>query len=328
MKEILVLVEHRRGEIRDVTFEMLSEAVRFAKKIGGNVSALILGYGVQEYAKIISDYANQVLVVEDEKLKEFNSEAYQKVLVKVIGERKPFLTLIGHTAMGMDLAPALSATLNIPLTTDCICIDVEDGKFVAIRQYYGGKVNGKVVFKESESFMVTVRAGAFSPEKPEPPLGGGIISIPSPLTDEDVKYKKFIEYVEAEKGEVDISSADIIVDIGRGIKDAKNIPIVEEFAKAIGGVLACSRPVVDKGWLPKDRQIGISGKTVKPKLHIALGVSGAFQHVAGMKGGLIIAVNKDPKAPIFNVADYGIVEDMFKVIPILKDLISELKGKK
>ena len=172
--------------------------------------------------------------------------------------------------------------------------------------------------------MITVRSGAF-PVLEKEPLPGEIVSVPSPLTDEGLA-KRFLQYVEAVVGEVDITQADILVSVGRGIKDAENIPIVKELADALGGALACSRPVVDKKWLPKDRQVGTSGKTVKPKVYIAIGISGAFQHVAGMKNaGTIIAVNKDPKAPIFSVARYGIVADLFKIVPVLKDKIKELK---
>jgi len=328
MVEVLVLAEHRKGELRDITFEMLTGARKICDKIGADLTVALLGFNVKEFAKELADYAKQVLIVEDERIKEFNSEAYQKILAKIIGERKPLLVMVGHTAIGMDLAPSLAASLNIPLTTDCIGLDFKDGKLYAIRQIYSGKVNAEITFKDAETYMVTIRSGAFQPEKPEPSMGGGIINVPSPLTDEDFAVKKFVEYVEEAKGEIDISAADIVVSVGRGIKDAKNIPLVEEFAKAVGGVLACSRPIVDKGWLPKDRQVGISGKTVKPKLYIAVGISGAFQHLAGIKGsGVIIAVNKDPKAPIFRVADYGIVDDLFKVIPVLKDKILELKGK-
>jgi electron transfer flavoprotein alpha subunit len=157
------------------------------------------------------------------------------------------------------------------------------------------------------------------------PLPGEIVSVPSPLTDEALA-RRFLDYVEAAVGEVDITQADILIAVGRGIKDVENIPMVKELADSVGGVLACSRPVVDKKWLPKSCQVGTSGKTVKPKVYVAVGISGAFQHVAGMKGaGTIIAINKDPKAPIFGVAQYGIVADLFKILPVIKDKIKELK---
>jgi electron transfer flavoprotein alpha subunit len=157
------------------------------------------------------------------------------------------------------------------------------------------------------------------------PFPGEIVSVPSPLTDEGLA-RRFLQYVEAAVGEVDITQADVLVSVGRGIKEADNIPLVKELADILGGALSCSRPVVDKKWLPKDRQVGTSGKTVKPKVYIAIGISGAFQHVAGMKGaGTVIAINKDPKAPIFGVANYGIVADLFKFVPVLKEKLKELK---
>ena len=326
MSEILVLAEHRKNEIRDITFEMLTLGRRLARQVKGSLTAVLIGYNVKDFCDELANYADQVILVEDERVKEFNSEAYQKILMHLIRERKPLLILIGHTSYGMDLAPSLSTALNIPLSTNCINLEFRGGKLVAVRQFYGGKVNAEILFREAESYMATIRPGALEAEKPEPPVKGSIVVMPSPLTDEDVAYKKFIQYIEEAKGEVDITTSDIIVAVGRGIKDAKNMPMIEEFAKAIGGVVAGSRPVVDKGWLPKERQVGISGKTVKPKLYIAVGISGAFQHITGIKGkGIIVAINKDPKAPIFRVADYGIVDDLFKVIPALKEKISELK---
>jgi electron transfer flavoprotein alpha subunit len=265
-----------------------------------------------------------VFLIEDERLEAFNSETYEKVLIQLITERKPSLTLISHTAMGMDFAPSLATRLKMPLATDCIGIDVAGETFSLTRQLYAGKVNAAVSFLKEGPYMITVRSGAF-PVLEKEPLPGEIVSVPSPLTDEGLA-KRFLQYVEAVVGEVDITQADILVSVGRGIKDAENIPIVKELADALGGALACSRPVVDKKWLPKDRQVGTSGKTVKPKVYIAIGISGAFQHVAGMKNaGTIIAVNKDPKAPIFSVARYGIVADLFKIVPVLKDKIKELK---
>jgi electron transfer flavoprotein alpha subunit len=324
MKEIIVLAEHRRGEIRDVTWEMLSKGRQLADGIGGEINVALLGKGVNRLADALKGKANKVLLVEDHRLEFFNSVPYEKVLVQLLTERKPFLTLIGHTAMGMDLAPALATQLKIPIATDCIGIHVDGGKGVLTRQIYGGKVNAEVSFLKEAPYIVTLRAGAF-PVEEKAALSTEVVSLPSPLTDEALA-KRFLEYVEAAVGEVDITQADILVAIGRGIKEPENIPMVKEFADAVGGVLACTRPVVDKKWLPKDRQVGTSGKTVKPKVYIALGISGAFQHTAGLKGaGTVIAINKDPKAPIFNVAQYGIVADMFKILPVLKNKVKEFR---
>lgn len=324
MKEIFVLAEHRRGELRDVTFEMLTKSRELSQKTNMDLTAVLLGHNVTEFAKKLADQAKRVLIVDDARLENFNAEAYQKVLSNLISERKPSLTLIGHSAFGIDLAPSLATELNVPLATDCIDVDFEGEKLVVVRQVYGGKVNVKASLRTSESYIVTLRPATFEVQEVEP-LGGETIEVPSPLK-EDIPYKRFIEYFEPPAGEVDITAAGILVSVGRGIKDAENIPIVKKLAEALGGVLSCSRPIVDKGWLPSDRQVGTSGKTVKPKLYIAVGISGAFQHVSGMKNSdLIIAINKDPKAPIFRAADYGVVEDLFKVVPTLTDKILEEK---
>ena len=325
MKELFVLAEHRQGELRDVTLEMLTKGREVSQKTNADLTAVLLGHNVKEFAKRLADYAKKVLIIDDTRLENFNAEAYQKVLSHLISERRPSLTLIGHTAFGVDLAPSLATRLDIPLATDCIDLDFEEEKLAVVRQVYGGKVNVKAVLRKSESYIVTLRPATV--EAQEAKVGGGeIVEMVSPLS-EDIAYKKFVEYVQPPAGEVDITAADAIVAIGRGIKDADNVPIVEKLAKALGGVLACSRPIVDKDWLPSDRQVGTSGKTVKPKLYIAVGISGAFQHISGMKNSdLIIAINRDAKAPIFRVADYGIVEDLFKIVPTLTERILEEKS--
>lgn len=328
MAELFVLAEHRQGQMRDTTFEMLTKGREMAEKTGAELTAVLLGKDVKEHAKVLSEYAKKVLLVEDAKLENFNSDAYQKVLATLIKEYKPRLTMIGHTSYGIELAPRLAASMGIPLATDCIDLAFEDDGFVVTRQMYGGKVNVKAKLRKSESYIVTVRQAAFTAQKPASPANGQIIEVPSPLT-EEITTKRFIQYVLPPPGGVDITAAEKLVGIGRGIKDQANVPMVEDLAKTLGAVLACSRPIVDKGWLPADRQVGSSGKTVKPKLYLALGISGAFQHVLGMKNSdLIIAINKDPKAPIFSFSDYGVVEDMFKIVPVLKNKIVEVRGQK
>lgn len=325
MAELFVLAEHRQGEIRDITFEMLTKGGELAEKTSTDLTAVILGHDIKNYAERLAEHARKVLVVDDVRLENFNSEAYQRVLSHLITKRKPLLTLIGHTAFGVDFAPSLAAELNVPLATDCVDLDFEGEKLFVVRQVYGGKVNVKASLRKSESYMVTVRPATFEIQKIEP-MNGEIIEIPSLLSG-DIKRKRFIKYAQPPAGEVDITAADVLVGVGRGIKDAKNMPMMKKLADALGGLLACSRPIVDKGWLPTDRQVGSSGKTVKPKLYVAVGISGAFQHMLGMRSSdLIIAVNKDPKAPIFRVADYGVVDDLFKVVPLLKSKLSELKS--
>ncbi|MBI4321382.1 MAG: electron transfer flavoprotein subunit alpha/FixB family protein [Chloroflexi bacterium] len=326
MREILVLAEHRRGEMRDITLEMLGKGRQLADKCGAELAAVLLGKGVGNLASALSQRANRVLVVEDAQLENFNSEAYQQVLAGLITERKPILTLVGHTSSGLDLAPSLAVQLDLPLATDCIDVDWAGGRVVATRTMYGGKVRSTVALAESPGYLVTIQAGNFAPA--ESRGTGEIVDITSPLAGE-IAAKRFIEYIESAAGDVDIGQSDIVVSVGRGIGDPKNLPLVEELATKLGGVLACSRPVVDKKWLPKSRQVGISGKTVNPKLYLAVGISGAFQHVTAIRGaGMVVAINKDPKAPIFRVADYGIVGDLFAVVPALNKRIAQAKAEK
>ncbi len=324
MKKIFVLVEHRKGEILDVTYELLSGAGSLASKIDGVVEAILIGYKVEPMADKLKSLADRIITIDQQNLENFNSEHYQKILTYLIGENNPYITLIAHSCFGVDLAPSLAVEVNRPLITDCYALDIDGDKIKGYRQMYGGKVNVEISPVDCEGYIFTIRPASFTPEQTS--RKGEIVKIDSPIK-EEIAYRKFLRYVEVEAGEVDITQADIVVGIGRGIKEKENIQIVQELAEAIGGVVACSRPVVDAGWLPKERQVGSSGKTIKPKLYIALGISGAFQHVSGMKGSdTIVAVNKDSNAPIFGVADFGIVGDLMKVVPVLKDKIKELKA--
>jgi electron transfer flavoprotein alpha subunit len=318
MSEIFVLTEHRQGKIRDITNEMLGLGQKIATQQGATLTALLLGKGVNSFAEDLATRASKVLVVEDDQLENFNSLCYQKVLSSLMSKYQPFLTLIGHTAFGMDLAPSLSVEMGFPMVTDCIGLSLEGNRLKGIRSIYGGKVNANISLKESKDYIATIRPGAFSPKMPGD-RKGGIIVEPSPLK-EAADAKKFLKYIEAPITGEDITQAEIIIAVGQGIGGPEHIPMIEEVAKNLGGVIACSRPVVDRNWLPKERQVGISGKTVKPKVYIAVGISGAFQHVTAMQGSeTIIAINKDPRAPIFGVADYGIVDDFQNVMPILKE---------
>jgi electron transfer flavoprotein alpha subunit len=317
MGEVFVLVEHRQGKIRDITYEMLGLGEKIAAQQGAT-TAILLGNGVKSFAEDLAARTPKVLVVEDDQLENFNSLCYQKVLSSLISKYQPLLTLIGHTAFGMDLAPSLSVEMDFPMVTDCIDLSLEGSQLKAIRSIYGGKVNANISLKESKGYVATIRPGTFSPKMPGDTKGGVIVE-PSPLK-ETADAKKFLKYIEAPITGEDITQAEIIIAVGQGLGGPEHIPMIEEVAKNLGGVIACSRPVVDRNWLPKERQVGISGKTVKPKVYIAVGISGAFQHVTAMQGSeTIIAINKDPRAPIFGVADYGIVDDFQNVIPILKE---------
>jgi len=328
MGKIFVLAEQRQGQIRDVTYEILTKGRELAEKTNSELVAIILGKDVKEQAKPLSEYAKTVLLIQDAKMEGFNSEAYRKILTKLITEHKPSLVIMGHTSYGMELAPRLAAALKMPLATDCVDLGFEGDALTVTRQLYGGKVNVKATARKAETYMVTLRQATFKVQKPAQPANGEIIEIPSPLT-EEIAEKRFIQYILPAIGGVDITSAEKLVSVGRGIKDQGSIPMVEELAKTLEATLVCSRPIVDKGWLPSDRQVGTSGKTVKPKLYIAIGISGAFQHILGMKNSdLIMAINKDPNAPIFGFADYGVVQDLFKIVPVIKDKIIEAKNQK
>ena len=322
---IFVLAEHRRGELQDTTFEMLIKGKSLAEDLNLELVAVLLGSNVEGHAGELSHHADKVLLVEDKRLENFTSETYQRLLCRLIAEKKPKLILLPHTSLGIELAPSLSVQLDLPLVTDCVDIEVEKGNPVAIRQMYGGKINARVSFKE-ERCIATLRPGSFE-VKGKAKLAGEIVRIISDLGGEEMDHKRFIEYREAATGGVDITKSRTIVAVGRGMKNEEDIRMMEEFAESIGGVLACSRPIVDKGWLPKERQVGTSGKTVNPNLYFAFGISGAFQHIAGIKNcDTIIAVNEDPNAPILTMAHYAIVDDLYKVVPILKEKIGRIKS--
>jgi electron transfer flavoprotein alpha subunit len=324
MNEILVLTEHLNGEFRDITFEMLTKARSLADAGGGKVAAVLFGSGVGDLAEALTPLADEVLVRDHGSFAHYNSAVYQPVLAEVIKGRTPSLVMIGHTAFGVDLAPSLAVALGLPLATDVIDVRHEGGAFTATRQIYGGKINEQIAFGDAPQVMVTVRAAAFPTE--DASRGGAVVELDTDVPAEP-EIRRFVEYVEAAVGDVDITKAEVVIAVGRGIREQENMPMIEELAELLGGVVACSRPIVDAGWLPKDRQVGSSGKTVKPKLYVAVGLSGQFQHLSGMKAAeTIVAINKDPKAPIFSAADYGIVGDLFKVVPALKEKIGELRA--
>ncbi|MBS3947016.1 MAG: electron transfer flavoprotein subunit alpha/FixB family protein [Dethiobacter sp.] len=324
MGDIFVLAEHRRGELREVSLEMLAAASSVASELGGKVLAVLLGSGVDSFAEKLAGYSDSVLYVDDPLFADYNSEKYQRVMSALISQYNPELVMIAHTTQGVDMAPALAVELKTPYVPDVTGLRFEGGRLQPVKLYYQGKVNADFAFKGKPPYLLTVRESSFLAG--EPSKQGTVEKIDSPLK-EDIQYRKFVEYIEAAVGDVDISQAEILVAIGRGLKEEKNLPMIEDLAAAINGVIAGSRAATDAGWLTHDRQVGTSGKNVKPKVYIAIGISGAFQHLAGMKAAkTIIAINKDPNAPIFSVADYAIVDDLFKVVPKLTEKLKELRG--
>lgn len=321
---ILVLAEHLRGEIRPITFEILTKAAEMAGESNTKVSTVLLADGSEEFVEELKPWTDEILVAEDRKYKDFNSDVCKEILAGVIKENKPDLILMGQTSQGMELAPPLATKLGIPLVTGAIEVRWNGGKPLVERDVFGGKARSEVKFTDGERYMLTIRPASFKAEKPTG-LNADIVKLEPSIPDAEVR-REVLGLFEPEAGEVDITSSDILVAVGRGIGDEmENLQIAEELAEALGGETSCTRPIVDKGWLPESRLIGQSGKTVEPKFLIAIGISGEFYFTVGMENSdTIIAINTDADAPIFGIADYGIVDDLFEVVPKLTEL---LRGK-
>jgi len=324
-KNIYVLAEHRKGALRDTTWEAIAAGRKLSSELGADLVCVLLANNSAQMAEQLAAETPRVLVVDNPVFQTMNSEAVIKTLQEILKPAGSYLLLMGASNAILDLAPGVSVALDAALATDCFSVEVKDGALLASRQMYSYKINANVSFKNSDRVVLTLRTGAF-PFAPSGGAKGTIENMACPIDPTSLR-KRFVEYVEAEKGDVDIASADIIVSIGRGIGDEPDLDIFQSLSDTIGGVLACSRPIVDKNLLPKYHQVGTSGIEVKPKVYLALGISGAFQHLGGIKGSpLLIAVNKDPRAPIFRVANYGIVGDLNEVVPALEEKIKELKG--
>ncbi len=321
---VTVLAEHRQGTIRDVTYEMLAAGRRLAHEMDGELEAVILGDDCEAMASELTRHAPRVVCGCHPALRYFSYETYQHVLLKLIKERKPAVFMLADSALGADLGPSLAVKLDAGIVSDVVDFHWTDNELVVSRGMYGGKLNADLSVKHSPA-IVMVRQSFFRPEPIK--IKGELVHYEVNADLETGLQTRHLGIEELSISGIDITKADILVGVGRGVKEEKNLEPVQEFADSIGAVLVGSRPVVDAGWLPKERQVGSSGKTVKPKLYIALGISGAFQHIAGMKGAdTIIAVNKDPNAPIFAVADYGIVDDLHKVVPVLRKRLQEMKS--
>ncbi|MBS1544689.1 MAG: electron transfer flavoprotein subunit alpha/FixB family protein [Bacteroidetes bacterium] len=311
---VYVVAEHIKGRFDDITFEMLGKGKEIAGALGGEVVAVLAGSGVKGMASQLGT-ASKVICIESEALQQFSPLAYAKAVSAVVGAHQPAIVLTGYTSMGMEIGPAVSVDLNIPLVSFVGSLSVDGGKAVAVSQLYGGKMNVES-HADGNQCIISILPGAFPADAGRSSGSPAVEDFAAPdLSGLAVTFKKLIE---PEGGDVDITTQDILVSAGRGIQSDENLPIVEELAKKIGGAVSCSRPLVDSKWMPKTRQVGKSGLKVKPKLYLALGISGAPEHIEGMKdAGLIIAVNSDPKAPIFDYAHYGVVGDLFEIIPAL-----------
>ncbi|MFC7129981.1 electron transfer flavoprotein subunit alpha/FixB family protein [Haloferax chudinovii] len=314
MSDVLAVVEHRRGSLRDVSFELVTAGADLVGDTGGDLHLAVIGGDVDAFAEELSLAGVDAIhtVAEGD---EFNHDVSVQAVEALTEELDPTYVLMGNTVNGLDYAPAVAERLDLPLVTDAIGLQ-NDGGLVVTREMYASKVESTVTV-DAERAAVTVRPGEW--EAAEEPGEPAVEPFAFDL-DESLVRSRVTGFEEVGSGDVDIADADVLVSVGRGIEEEENIELVEELADALGATLSSSRPIVDNGWLPKDRQVGQSGKVVTPKVYLAIGISGAVQHVAGMKGAeTIIAVNTDPDAPIFDIADYGIVGDLFDVVPELID---------
>ena len=332
-KGVFVFAQQVDNKISSIAFELLGKAKELAVPLNTEVSAVLIGSDVKGLADQLAEYgADRVIVVDDPELKEYRTEPYAHALSSVINEFKPDIVLVGATAIGRDLGPTVSARVATGLTADCTVLEIGDFPLVAIpgkedeqkhnqllmtRPAFGGNTIATIACPNTRPQMATVRPGVMQKIAPIAGAKANVVEFNPGFTPNN-KYVTIKEVVKDLSDTVDIMAAKILVSGGRGVGSAENFKLLEELAEVVGGTVSCSRAVVDSGWKPKDLQVGQTGKTVRPQVYFAIGISGAIQHVAGMEeSDVIIAINKDEDAPIFDVADYGIVGDLNKIVPQL-----------
>ena len=317
--EIWILAEHKEGKLKRVSFESLGQGLILAEKLKTECSVFLLGHEVEKLAtELFHHGAKKVYCLENSHLKNYTSDGYAAALTNLINEKKPRLLIMGATFQGKDLAPKLSARLKAPLFVDCIELSLNDKeKLEATRPVYGGKAYMKVTGNDALPQIVSIRPNVMTPPGKDESLTGAVEKIPVELNSKDIRtiVKEFM----LDAGtKLDLTEARVIVSGGRGMKGSENFKILEELADILGAAVGASRAAVDAGWRNHAAQVGQTGKTVTPELYIACGISGAVQHLAGMSTSkYIVAINKDPDANIFKVADYGIVGDLFEIVPLL-----------
>jgi electron transfer flavoprotein alpha subunit len=313
--DIMVFAEHLGGQLNEATFELIGKARELAGATGGKVSVALLGA-----ADLASELggADTIYSINDPSLAGYNPDSYEKALVALVEEHSPRLVMFANTTPGLDLAPAVSAATGSPLAAYCVGLAAEGSTLVATCQIYGGKLLAEVAI-DAPSAVVTCLAGAFPADAGRSGGAGEVVNVDSPAALAGSR-SKFLELSQPEASDVDITAADMLVSVGRGIGSQDNLEVVQELADALGVPLSASRPIIDQGWLPKPRQVGKSGLKVKPKVYLMFGISGAPEHLEGMRDAeLIIACNTDEKAPIFDVAHYGTTVDLFDLAPALVD---------
>ncbi|MCR5626853.1 MAG: electron transfer flavoprotein subunit alpha/FixB family protein [Lachnospiraceae bacterium] len=342
-KGVFIFAQQVDNKISSIALELLGEGKKLAADLDTKeVTAVLIGSGVKGLADELAAYgADKVIVVDDPELKEYRTEPYTHALASVINEYKPEIMLVGATAIGRDLGPRVSAHIHTGLTADCTSLDIGDfplnpipGKeqlhkqLLMTRPAFGGNTIATIACPHHRPQMATVRPGVMQKAAPDKSKKAEIIEF-NPGFTPDNKYVEILEVVKAVSNVANIMDAKILVSGGRGVGSPENFKLLDDLAEAIGGTVSCSRAVVDAGWKPKDMQVGQTGKTVRPKVYFAIGISGAIQHVAGMEeSDLIVAINKDEEAPIFDVADYGIVGDLNKILPDLTEKIKEARAAK
>lgn len=314
MTDVLAIAEHRQGELRDVSLELVTAGSELAEQTGGELHVAVISGAVNDHAEALNRGGVDTIHTVDHN-DEFNHDVYVQAIEQLVGAVEPSFLLTPHSVNGMDYAPAVASGLDRSLATDVVGIDYDDGLSVT-RELYGGKVEGTIDITR-DSAVLTVRPAEWSVAEAD---GDATVESFDADIDDATLRTSVNGFEEVAGGDVDIGEAEFLVSIGRGIEEEENIELIEELADALGATLSASRPIVDNDWLPKNRQVGQSGKVVSPDVYIAIGISGAVQHVAGMKGAdTIVAINTDPDAPIFDIADYGIVDDLFDVVPALVD---------
>ncbi len=318
MSDVLAVVDHRRGQLRDVSYELISAGAALAEAMDGTLALAVISGNVEQFAATLDREGVDTIYTVDHG-EEFNHDVYVQSIEALYDELTPTALLMPNSVNGLDYAPAIAERLGMPLVTDAIDLSYDEILTVT-REMYGSKVETTVTVSE-EPFAVTVRGSEWAKAEGN---GGATIEPFEVSIDESAMRSTVTGFEEVGGGDVDITDADVLVSVGRGIEEEENIELVERLADALGATLSSSRPIVDNGWLPKNRQVGQSGKVVTPEVYIAIGISGAVQHVAGMKGSeTIVAINTDPDAPIFDIADYGIIGDLFDVVPALIEEFDE-----
>ncbi len=338
-KGVFVFAQQVDNVISNIAYELIGKGKELANDLGEGVTAVLVGSDVKGLADKLAEYgADKVIVVDDPALKEYRTEPYTHALASVIEKYKPEIFLIGATAIGRDLGPRVCARIHTGLTADCTKLDIGDfpitpvpgketkhNQLLMTRPAFGGNTIATIACPDFRPQMATVRPGVMQ-KAPKVPGRKCEVEEFNPGFTENDQYVEIMEVVKAVANTVDIMDAKILVSGGRGMGSPENFKILDELAEAIGGTVSCSRAVVDAGWKPKDLQVGQTGKTVRPNVYFAIGISGAIQHLAGMEeSDIIVAINKDESAPIFDVADYGVVGDLNKIVPMLTQKIKEAK---